>query len=144
MSQITGPDIDAVVAHLQRSILTEVPSVFGKLVYLATLRDDNSGTYRHFALEARHPLEKCHAALFYCHREVFYAWLRTALEGQREDLLLYLSTLAEDRVTVLTTWSRIEPFRLYPPADIASSERDLFLSDLRILVALLLRDAPRA
>lgn len=136
-----GSDLAVVAARVREDILAGLPGAFARLVYLSSLRDENSGTYRHYALEARHTPEQCHAALLACHREIFYAWLRTSLEEQRDELRSYLGTLDEDRTTVLTTWKKLEPFRLYVPAEATRGERELFLSDLRILGDLFLQDA---
>jgi hypothetical protein len=127
-----------IVDEIHRHTLSAIPSDFGRLVYLANLRDENSAQYRHPGLEKLHPQDECQQALLHSHRLLFYEWLRLTLAEQREDLLSYLHYLGEDPPTVLKTWRKLEPFRLYPPAETGRGDLELFLSDLRILLELLL------
>ncbi len=130
--------VQEIVDDLHQHTLAAIPSQFGKLVYVAGLRDKNSGQYRHCGLEKLYQREECHQALLLSHRLLFYEWLRLTLAEQREDLLIYLDQLGEDPPTVLKTWRKLEPFRLYPPAETGRGDRELFLSDLRVLLELLL------
>lgn len=129
--------VQQVVDSLQQHTFASIPSHFGKMVYLAGLRDENSAQYRHFGLEKLYHRDECHQALLHSHRLLFYEWLRLTLAEQREDLLLYVHDLSEDPPTVLRTWKKLEPFRLYAPAETGRGDMELFLSDLRILLDLL-------
>jgi hypothetical protein len=131
-------NVQQVVDSLHQHTLAAIPSHFGKIVYLASLRDENSAQYRHFGLEKLYQREECHQALLHSHRLLFYEWLRLTLAEQREDLLLYMRDLGEDPPTILKTWRKLEPFRLYAPAETGRGDLELFLSDLRILLDLLL------
>jgi hypothetical protein len=130
--------VQQVVDSLQQHTLASIPSHFGKMVYLASLRDENSAQYRHYGLEKLYQRDECHQALLHSHRILFYEWLRLTLAEQREDLLLYVHDLSDDPPAVLKTWRRLEPFRLYGPAETGRGDMELFLSDLRILLDLLL------
>jgi hypothetical protein len=129
--------VQHLVDDLHEHTLAAIPSYFGKLAYLAGLRDENSGKYRQYGLEKLYPQEACHQALLHSHRLIFYEWLRLTLAEQREDLLLYLDQLGEDPPTVLRAWRKLEPFRLYPPAETGRGDVELFLSDLRMLLDIL-------
>lgn len=120
-----------------QNMISEVPTIWGRLVYLASLRDENSGAYRHYALEKRFPPDECHQFLQQRHRTVFYEWLGLTLREQREDLLESWQELAANLPTVLTTWDKLEPYRLYLPAETSHGDRELFLTDLRTLLDLL-------
>ena len=131
-------NVQHLMDNLHQHTLDAVPSLFGKLVYLASLRDENSAQYRHYGLERLYSRDECQQALLQSHRLIFYEWLRLTLAEQREDLLSYLHDLGEEPPTVLTTWMKLEPFRLYLPAETGRGDVELFLSDLRILLELLL------
>ena len=130
--------VQQVVDSLHQHTLAAIPSHFGKVVYLASLRDENSAQYRHYGLEKLYHRDECHQALLHSHRLLFYEWLRLTLAEQRQDLLLYMHDLDEDSPTILKTWKKLEPFRLYAPAETGRGDIELFLSDLRILLDLLL------
>jgi hypothetical protein len=129
-----------VIHEFWESTIAETATVWGKLVYLASLRDENSGTYRHYALEKRFPAEECHQILQQSHRTVFYDWLGLTLEEQKDDLLEFWRNLGTDLTAVLTTWDKLEPYRLYLPAETSHGDRELFLTDLRTILDLLLAD----
>jgi hypothetical protein len=38
-------------ADLWRNTLSQIPTTFGRLIYLASLRDQNTGAYHHHGLE---------------------------------------------------------------------------------------------
>jgi len=126
----TGPDI-------WRNTLSHITTVFGRLVYLASLRDSRTGRYHHYGLvrlfgakEADHMLRQSHA-------EVFSRWLGFTLEEQKHDLEDYLSDLSADRRSARIKWSRLPHYHTFVPAETGEVERRLYASDMEILLELL-------
>jgi len=117
--------------------LCGVPSEFGKLAYLASLRDANSGIYHHYGLEQLYSQEQCDEALHGSHLEVFYRWLEKSLEEQKDDLEFYLRGVDGTFPTILSNWELMQPYLSYVPARANEAARQWFLSDLRIILALL-------
>lgn len=97
-------------SDLWRNTLSQIPSAFGKLVYLASLRNGNSGRYEHHGLTLVFGEENANRALKKSHIHVFREWLRFNLEQQKADLDLYLAGLYEDKRTILTNWLELEPY----------------------------------
>lgn len=124
-------------ADLWRNTLAQIPSVFGRLVYLCSLRDANTGTYKHYGLAQIFGERAADEALRSSHQQVFDEWLRFDLEQQKADLDLYLADLAGDRRTVVETWIRLTPYRNLVPSSAREVERELYLRDLEILLELL-------
>jgi hypothetical protein len=106
-------------------------------VYLASLRDSNSGQYEHHGLAVLFGEEETDRSLRESHSQAFSEWLNFGLEHQKADLDLYLSGLATDKRTLLRTWSRLAPYRNFVPARAGGVERKLFLADLETLLDLL-------
>lgn len=124
-------------ADLWRNTLGQIPTAFGRLVYLAGLRDPNSGAYAHHGLAAVFGEQEAESAIRTSHEDCFAAWLRLELREQREDLMAYLQGLEADRKTVVEVWTRVTPYLNLPPAAALQVERELFLSDLEALLSLM-------
>jgi hypothetical protein len=125
------------VANVWRRTLSQIPTVFGRLVYLASLRDPNTGRYEHFGLAQMFGEDEADRALRQSHLETFQQWLGFGLERQKQDLDQYLAGLHRDPRAILETWSRVEPYRNLIPAAAPQAERQLYLSDLQALLELL-------
>lgn len=125
------------ISDLWRNTLSQIPAVFGRLVYLAALRDQNSGRYEHHGLALVFGESEADRALRRSHIQTFSEWLCFNLEQQRADLGLYLSALPDDRSRIVDTWLRLEPFRTLVPSSATRAETELYFSDFRILLALL-------
>ena len=71
-----------VIDDFTSTTLAAIPSDFGRLVHIATLRDLISGQYKHEGLEALYSAPAVHEALYYCHEEIFQKILEIPLERQ--------------------------------------------------------------
>ena len=124
-------------ADLWRHTLSQIPTVFGRLVYLSSLRNSNTGKYEHHGLSLVFGDEESNRALKKSHSEAFEEWLSFNIEQQKADLDLYLSSLFEDKRTVLETWLKLAPYRNLVPSSIRTVERRLYLADLTAIIQLL-------
>jgi hypothetical protein len=124
-------------SDLWRNTLSQIPSVFGRLVYLCSLRDANSGLYRHYGLAQVFSDEEADHVLRQSHEQTFAQWLCFNLEQQKADLDLYLAGLNGNHRTILDTWIRLTPYRGLIPSVVRDVERQLYLSDLETILELL-------
>ncbi|MBX5495255.1 MAG: hypothetical protein IRZ15_07955 [Bryobacteraceae bacterium] len=107
------------------------------MVYLAGLRNPNTGQYEHHGFAARFGDEEAHRVLRDSHRETFEAWLSLPLKEQRADLQVYLHNLETDRRTVIEAWLRLRSYRTIFPADAHDAEIQLHVANLDALLELL-------
>jgi len=124
-------------SDLWRNTLSQIPSVFGRMVYLASLRNANSDRYEHHGLALIFGEEDANKALKKSHSQLFAEWLGFRVEQQKADLDLYISGLSEDKRTVVETWLKLAPYRNLIPTTVRGVERRLYISDLTALMELL-------
>ncbi|MBL8178698.1 MAG: hypothetical protein JNK48_28750 [Bryobacterales bacterium] len=122
---------------LWRNTLAQIPSLLGRLIYLSTLRDFNTGSYHHHGLATVYGEEEANNAMRLSHQDTFAQWLEFPLEQQKADLELYVAGLEPERKRVVETWSRIEPYRTISPSSASPLEKQLFLTDLETLLTLM-------
>ena len=67
------------VADLWRHTLNKIPTTYGRLTYLADLRDPRTGVYQHHGLAATFGREEAKRALAESHLQVFSEWLALPL-----------------------------------------------------------------
>jgi hypothetical protein len=117
--------------------LSQIPSSYGRLVYLSDLRDDDSATYRHHGLAMIFGEEEAALALAESHMRVFRDWLVLGLEQQKADLLLYMAKSPVERRVLVDNWLRLAPYRNLLPLRASQAEGELFVADLETLLILL-------
>jgi hypothetical protein len=121
-------------ADLFKNTLSRIPTVFGRLAYLTSLRDSNSGIYRHHGLASIFGREESRKALSQSHQIVFQEWLNLPLGEKRGDLSNYLDGLEDPRPEVLQHWTSLRTYRTYMPASARESERELFCVEFDVLL----------
>lgn len=127
-------------ADLWRRTLSQIPTLFGRLVYLASLRDPNTGLYQHFGFAQRFSDREADKTMRRSHVNVFADWLNLSLEEQRGDLSRYLESLQGEKEMIVANWTRFPPFPGFIPAQAREGERNLFLADMKIMLELLRKD----
>ena len=134
-------DCQRLIEDISNNTLAALPTFFGRLAYLASLRDTVTGHYQHYGLERIYGENVLQRGLAFCHEELFCRILEMPLEEQAEDLRKFLSGLDEPVEGVVANWRELEPYRLWVPLGAQDSLRRLFLSDVEILLELFTCDA---
>ncbi len=123
--------------ELWRRTLANIPSIYGRLAYLASLVNVNSGRYEHHGLATIFGADEADQALRKSHEQALLDWLSLQLEQQKADLELYFSTLPPSKRTLVENWIRLKPYRMVVPASASEAQRELFDSNFDILLRLL-------
>ena len=123
--------------------LAGIPGEFGRLTYIASLRDLSSGRYEHAGLAALYPDEAVQQALELCHEQLFERVLETPLARQEADLKECLERMPGGLSSTLAHWRRLEAYRVLMPERAPGYLKELFCSNLRALLELLQEECSR-
>jgi hypothetical protein len=126
-----------IIQDFTLTTLAGIPGEFGRLTYMASLRDLSSGRYEHAGLAALYPDEATQQALQLCHEQIFERILETPLERQEADLKACLERMPGGLYTTLTHWRRMEAYRVLIPECAPGYLKELFCSNLRALLEIL-------
>ncbi len=132
---MSSPRETAIAESWQRT-LAGIPTTIGRIAYLSSLRNPNTGIYEHFGLAQRVGADEVDRTLRRSHMTVFLDWLSFGLEQQKEELEEYFSGLDGDRREMIASWLAIEPWNNWPPAESRDVERKLFNTDLAVVLEL--------
>mgnify|MGYP001602846473 CR=1 FL=1 len=125
------------VDDLWQRTLSHIPSSYGRLVYLAGLRNPDTGRYEHYGLSANPNNAGANRALRRSHEAIFQDWMDFTLEQKKIDLELYITTIDIDRTQLVDAWLRMTPYKNLVPASIQGPERQKHISDFEAILGLL-------
>ncbi len=106
----------------------------GRLCYLASLRNANTGRYEHYGLSQLYGGERAHRTLSESHQATFTEWLDYELVRQQEDLRQYLESLDAELGSVVNAWLQLETYKTLLPLTASEAQRDLFVTDIEALL----------
>ena len=133
-----------IIEDFTLTTLAGIPGDFSRLVYVASLRDLSSGKYIHEGLAALYPEEAVQQALQLCHEQIFERILETPLSGQLPDLRACLSAMEGGLAEAVSHWRQLEAYRVLPPEQSPDYLKQLFFSNLRTLLEILLEQCTPA
>jgi hypothetical protein len=133
-----------IIQDFTLTTLAGIPGEFGRLTYMASLRDLSSGRYEHAGLAALYPDEPIQQALTMCHEQIFERVLETPLARQEEDLKECLARMPGGLSSALTHWRRLEAYRVLLPERVPDYLKELFCSNLRALLEVLQEECSTA
>lgn len=135
MTKPTG--VQAAIADLKRHTLPALPSDIARLVYLAAMRDYNTGRYYHEGLSQIYTQELAARALQECHNDVFWDLVRSSIEDLLRQFELYVSSGCAQAGEFIDFWEKTEPYRVAIPLVADPISAQLFNSNVKIALAIL-------
>lgn len=125
----------ALANEITDQILEQASGAFGKLVLLSSICNGRAGTYHHSALDGVVPSCLTSLVLRRNHEQVFSMWLELILEEQWKEISEYVAAPEAGEVTRGKVPE--EPWEALIPQAARQPERELFLSDLKLILSLL-------
>ena len=133
-----------IVQDFTLTTLAGIPGLLARLMYVASLRDLSSGRYEHAGLAALYPDEALQQAIGLCHEQVFERFLETPLSVQQQDLRTCLSTMQWGLQSAIIHWRNMESYRVLMPEQSPDYLKELFCSNLRVLLEILQEECTQA
>lgn len=126
----------SVIEDFTSRTLAAIPSDFGRLYYISSLKDEKTGRYQHEGLMNLYSEPSVQAALTHCHEELFSRILETPLSHQERDLRNCLGAAGDEFWIVVESWRESHYFRTMCPQGLPSYLDDLFCSNMNALLAI--------
>ena len=118
--------------------LSHIPTSYGCLVYLAGLRNPDTGKYEHYGPNAESSSTYANRLLKARHEAIFREWISYPLEKKKADIELYIASIQEvDNTELIDAWLRLTPYKNLVPASIQGPERQKHISDFEAILGLL-------
>ncbi len=130
-------DLEPAITDLRNRTLSRLPGDFSRLVYLASSRDLNTGRYSHDGLAFHFSQNVASKAMALCHGEIFGRLVYASLEELIEELGNYISSTEERPEEFLKSWEHLGSYRVTIPSECDELEAQVFLSNLKMALAIL-------
>ena len=117
--------------------LSHIQTSYGRLVYLAGLRNPDTGRYEHYGADTSSRAQ-ANRSLKRVHEDSFKEWVSYSLERKKADVEFYIAGIDQvDRAELIDAWLRLTPYKNLVPASIQGPERQKHISDFEAILGLL-------
>ena len=117
--------------------LALIRTFYGRLVYLAGLRNPDTGRYEHYGSTGA-VRSQSSRTLKQIHEQTFNEWVGHPLERKKNDIDLYIKGIDQvERAELIDAWLRLTPYKNLVPASIQGPERQRHISDFEAILGLL-------
>jgi hypothetical protein len=124
----------SVIEDFTSRTLAVIPSDFGRLYYLSSLKDPNSGRYSHEGLMEVYSEGSVQLALAQCHEELFARILETPLKEQETDLRKCMDSAGDEFWNVVEDWRGSRYYCTMCPQGLPDYLSELFCSNMGALL----------
>jgi hypothetical protein len=123
--------------YIRDSVLQNLPNDLTRMIYLASLRDCNSGIYLHPELSRQRGLLAADRAFRVCHERLFRRLLTTRLAEYVRQLQEYIRYSGGETLTTLKTWKSLQAYRATVPLGALAASSEIFFLNLSIALEIL-------
>lgn len=132
--------IQRIIEEFSKRCLALLESDFARLLALSSARNISTGRYLHPDFARIYSEPAVHQALIYCHEEIFGRVLEMPLESQEWELRCCLASIDGSPAEIAARWLQLDYYRTFVPFGTPSYLRDLFHSNMRMMLQLIVLD----
>jgi hypothetical protein len=132
-----------VAADILRALTVSLPNDLSRLIFLATLRDNNSGHYFHPDVARRFSERVADRAMLACHQRIYKQVVALSIEDLTDQLDLYVTTVPAPRERMIESWTKLKAYRATIPIDTDPISAEIFFMKVEVAVAILEARLPR-
>jgi hypothetical protein len=132
-----GADGDEVRQDIMRALRESFPNELCSLIFLSTIRDNNSGRYFHPELARRFSDNLANHAILACHKQIYEHMVVLPLEDLTDQLDTYMKTVPVPRHRLLDSWMKLRAYRATIPMDVDPISAEIYFMKLDVAVAIL-------
>jgi len=123
--------------QISEALLKALPNDLSRMIYLATLRDNNSGHYFHPELTRKFSIDIADRAMLTCHGQLFDRVVQLSLEDLTEGLDVYMTSMNVPKPRVIENWKKLRAYRATIPIDSDPISTEIFFMKVEVAVAVL-------
>ena len=128
---------DAVKEDVLRALRISLPNDLSRLIFLAILRDNNSGHYYHPEVAQRFSAEIADRAMLACHHQIYDRVVALPLEDLTDQLDAYMATVRAPKERLIESWTKLRAYRATIPMDADPVSTEIFFMKVGVAVAIL-------
>jgi hypothetical protein len=125
------------VRNAREQVLADLPNDLIKLIYLASLRDCNTGHYSHPQISRKSDSACASNALQFCHEEVFARLVATPLPEYVTQLAAYICYTHADKAQVIDMWKSLPAYRATVPLKAGVLDAEFFFISVEAALTVL-------
>ena len=124
---------DDVRGALERAL----PNDISRMIYVATLRDNNTGGYFHPDLARRFTLGEAHRAMSACHQEIYERLVSLDLEDLTDQLDIYFGSVRAPKARSIENWRKLRAYRATVPIHADDISVEILFMKIDVALAVL-------
>jgi len=135
--ELKHEDVEAACRDLSDRTLAKIRGDLARLIYLASMRDYNTGEYHHEGLACMFTESVAGKAIANCHRDAFERLVLCSVKELVEQLELYARSNCSSSSELARVWAKLQPYRVTVPLECSPLAGRFFISNIKAALAIL-------
>jgi hypothetical protein len=123
--------------QIHEALLKDLPNDMSRMIYIATMRDNNSGHYYYPELTRKFNIDMVDRAMLACHGQLFDRVVQLSLEDLTESLDVYMAGTHVPKARVVRSWKKLRAYRATIPINSDPISAEVFFMKVEVAVAIL-------